>query len=230
MTAVAVLNRKGGVGKTTTAIGIGELVARLRPELRPVVIDLDGKGDDGQGDASTWADLARADNDPLAIEVVEPPPTITAVRLPGWVRSEYEGRFIVLDCPPAAGGSPEQEAAAEVVSERAGVVLVPTSAEMIDAVSTAATLAGISASVRVAVLLVKIESGTIRARSIREELSELIEGSDDAAGLGIDAQVLESEVPKRAELAREILAPLGPTSLLLNLYKPVHDEVMELVG
>lgn len=227
--AIAVVNRKGGVGKTTTTVGIGEVAARVRPDLRPVVIDLDGQGEDGQGDATTWGELATAGGDSLAVEIVEPPPAITAVRLPGWVRAQYPDRLVILDCPPAAGGSPEQEAAVEVVAERGGVVVVPTSPEMIDAVSTAATLAGLSAAVPVGVLLVKTEAGTIRTRAIRGELAELINGSDEAPPLGIDARVLDAEVPKRAELAREILGPLDPTSLLLNLYKPVFDEVAEML-
>ncbi len=223
--AWTICNRKGGVAKTTTTVALGELIGRIRPDLRPVVIDLDSQGDDGTGDATTWAALAEAAGDPLIVPVVEPPETITPVRLPGWVRAEYSDRLVLIDCPPAAGGSPEQEAAVEIVAERGGVVVIPTSPEVIDAVSTAATLRGVTAPVDAAVLLVKTEANTIRTNAIRSELTEVL--NDTEQPLDMRARILDANVPKRAEVAREILAPIAPTSLLLNLYKPVVDELLE---
>ena len=223
MTAIAVLNRKGGVGKTTTAIALGELAARIEGPAGVTVVDLDP-----QGDASTWADLADSDGDPLAVSVVQPDDDVTAVRLPGWIRREQPtDRLVILDCPP--GGIAEQEAAAEIVAERGGLVIVPTTADPADATSTATTLLSIAADAKVAVLLVRMESGTIRAREIRPELEQLLAGDDENDGLDLDALVMASEVPRRAEISREAMAPITSTSLLLNAYKPVYDEIRELI-
>ena len=128
---VAVVNQKGGVGKTTTAINLGATLAAY--ERRTVLLDLDpqsncssGLGFDGNGvgpttydvllgEATTTEALQRSEFPHLAVIPATPDLAGAEVELVGRVGREFrlrdalsaggleEYHFGLIDCPPSLG-------------------------------------------------------------------------------------------------------------------------------
>ena len=91
---VAIVNLKGGVGKTTSAIALATAASRQGLEVR--VLDADP-----QGSATMWADLAEEAGEPLPFEV-GPANVTTVKRLPKRVASD---EWVFIDCPPNGNAS-----------------------------------------------------------------------------------------------------------------------------
>lgn len=125
---LAVVNNKGGVGKTTTCVNVGAALAS--PKRRVLLVDLDG-----QASASLWCGIARADLKPSSATcLLDHYPVTKAIRHTSTsnlhlitastelanvdlalrdvsgreltlrralqqVRGRYE--FVILDCPPS---------------------------------------------------------------------------------------------------------------------------------
>ncbi|HSL17779.1 MAG TPA: ParA family protein [Methylomirabilota bacterium] len=126
---VAVVNQKGGVGKTTTAINLGATLAAY--ERRTLLVDLDpqgncttGLGQDVAADAATTYDvltgrvaIAEAVRDTefphLAVVPATPDLAGAEVELVGMVGREFRlreamaglagFRYVLVDCPPSLG-------------------------------------------------------------------------------------------------------------------------------
>lgn len=106
---IGIVNVKGGVGKTTSAIYLGTAFAQMGKDV--VVIDMDH-----QGSASDWADRASDSGTPLPFPVE----ISNAKRLDRYVKSINPETIIILDTPP---GDPQNIDAAINVAD---FVLVPT--------------------------------------------------------------------------------------------------------
>lgn len=112
---IGIINAKGGVGKTTTAIYLGRaFVAEGKPVT---VIDLDQ-----QGSASRWADLAEAANDPLPFPVE----VSNVGRLGRTIERAGQDAVTILDTPP--GDTRSIDAAIKV----ADFVIIPTQTSLIE--------------------------------------------------------------------------------------------------
>ena len=126
---VAVVNQKGGVGKTTTAINLGAALAAY--ERRTLLVDLDPQGnctsglggEPGEGEPTTYELLTGAHAIEAAARPTEFPhlslvpatPDLAGaeVELVGMVGREFrlrealegvgEGHFALIDCPPSLG-------------------------------------------------------------------------------------------------------------------------------
>lgn len=126
---VAVVNQKGGVGKTTTVINLGAALAAY--ERRTLLIDLDPQGNCtaglgvqvDAGAATTYEvltgqvqlrDAVRATEFPhLSLLPATPELAGAEVELVGMVGREFrlrealdgfdDGRFVLVDCPPSLG-------------------------------------------------------------------------------------------------------------------------------
>jgi chromosome partitioning protein len=126
---VAVVNQKGGVGKTTTAINLGAALAAY--ERKTLLVDLDPQGnctaglgvEVGASAATTYqlltgertmTDVVRATEFPhLSLVPATPDLAGAEVELVGMVGREFRlrealdgystGHFIIIDCPPSLG-------------------------------------------------------------------------------------------------------------------------------
>ncbi len=126
---VAVVNQKGGVGKTTTAINLGAALAAY--ERRTLLVDLDPQGnctaglgvEPGTNAATTYeiltgervmADVVKPTEFPhLSLVPATPDLAGAEVELVGMVGREFrlrealddfsDGHFIIIDCPPSLG-------------------------------------------------------------------------------------------------------------------------------
>lgn len=150
---VAVVNIKGGVGKTTTAIALATLAARAG--LDTVVLDADE-----QSSASLWAWNAEQDGRPLPFPVESA--NITTLRRLG----HDDGRFVVIDTPPTGKVTDEAKDVADFV-------IVPTSPNSIDLQQTSAVSDNLEESGKpYAVLIVRAEPHTIALKSAQEYFRE----------------------------------------------------------
>jgi len=126
---VAVVNQKGGVGKTTTAISLGAALAAY--ERRTLLVDLDPQGNCTAGlgvevaaGAATTYDVLTGQEELQAVvrptefphlSLVPATPDLAGaeVELVGMVGREFRlrealdgfdrGRFVLVDCPPSLG-------------------------------------------------------------------------------------------------------------------------------
>jgi chromosome partitioning protein len=112
---VTVLNLKGGVGKTTTAVGLAEAMSL---GARTLLVDADS-----MGSAFRWSQLAAQAEQPLHSDVVPMPAADLPRRMRG-ISGGYTG--VVIDSPPPGVRALEIAAAAV---ETADLVLIPTPPE-----------------------------------------------------------------------------------------------------
>lgn len=103
---IAVLNQKGGTGKTTLALNLAAGLARRAPTA---VADADP-----QRSISQWIGMSEEVNALPRVTQVDVDPAATLVRL----KRDY--RHVVVDCPPAVKGP-----IIEAVMGAADVVLIP---------------------------------------------------------------------------------------------------------
>jgi chromosome partitioning protein len=118
-TVIAVVNLKGGVGKTTTSVHLAAIASRDQPT---VLID-----SDPQGSAAEWTDDLQLSN----LELIEAP---SARTLRSALARVGDRLVVVVDTPP---GQPEIAMAA---LEAADVVVIPTRAGVLEIQRVALTL------------------------------------------------------------------------------------------
>jgi chromosome partitioning protein len=115
MLAVTCLNLKGGCGKTTTAVGLAEVMSL---GAKTLLVDADG-----MGSALRWSQLAARSGQPLRADVVPMPAADLPRRIRGIIGA-YAG--LVVDAPPPG---PDALTIARAAVESADLVIVPTAPE-----------------------------------------------------------------------------------------------------
>ena len=149
---IAVVNLKGGVGKTISSIALATAASRDGVKVR--VIDTDP-----QGSATTWAAEAEDAGEPLPFPVV-PGNVATVSRLCD------DEELTIIDLPPSGDIT-------DAAVDAAGFVVVPTSASPADRDKTFKTVASLEAAgVPHAVLVVRTSERTVAAHLLARELDE----------------------------------------------------------
>lgn len=209
MKVLAVVNAKGGVGKTTSAIALAQILAS---EHGPTtLVDLDP-----QGSATSWAQQASDDGRPLAVRLVQLGSEHRPAALPRLAREAAEGsEWLVVDTSPA--DLDRADAAIELVAAVGGVVVVPTKTSGLDLPRAVVTVQDVGERAKAVVLLTMTRSGTVRLRDAREALIEY------------GCSVLSAEAPLRESLAAAAEGESQPMAELVAAYKAVAEELTEVV-
>jgi chromosome partitioning protein len=153
---VAVVNLKGGVAKTTTAIAIATAAARAGAPAR--VLDADP-----QGSASLWAELAEAAGDALPFDVE--PANVTTVNRLARVRPAA-GEWAVIDCPPSGK-------VADAAIMACDFAIIPTTPSAIDLQQSYATAHTLEANDKpYALLVVRADRRTLSFRATQQAIAE----------------------------------------------------------
>lgn len=164
---VSIINLKGGVGKTTSAMALAE--AASRAGMRAVVLDCDP-----QASASTWDALVADEGGELPFEVR--PGNVAILRR----LRDAEGTVTLIDCPPTGNVTDEAMLAADIV-------VVPSNPASADIQKTWDTVDALERNGKpYGVLLTKVNSQT---RSYRATVGALEERGTSV----FDAQVPQRE-------------------------------------
>ena len=153
---IALVNQKGGVGKSTSAVYLAAGLARYG---RTLLVD-----SDPQQTALTWSELA-GDGFPPVVSL----PTRDLRRRLRELGEDYE--HVVIDCPP---GNPAISRSAALA---ANFIIIPTSPTLVDLDRLRPTLELLAEveeqqPFQVRVLLTRVRAGTVSVRTARELLAD----------------------------------------------------------
>lgn len=161
---IAVVNQKGGAGKTTLAMQLAGTLARR--EVKLMVVDADA-----QGTATRWAASAPDD-------LPFPAPVIGLSAAGGKVHREVakfidDYQLIVVDCPPAVDSPIPQSAL--LIADLALVPVIPSPPDLWAAVGIRhliESMAGINQSLKSRLVINDLEPRTSLAREVLDILPE----------------------------------------------------------
>lgn len=200
---LAVLNLKGGTGKTTSSVFLAAALRRLGE--RPLLVDADP-----QGSALAWS--ALVEDWPIAT-IGLPQPVLH--RQLGQLSRGYA--HVIVDCPP------QHEAIVRSALLAADQVLLPMAPSMMDLDRLRPTL-GLLADVAPQnepafhALLTRVRPRTSMSAAARKWLTDL------------EVPVLDAEIPLRETFARALgeLPPAGTAydSVLAELLKSVPTDLL----
>lgn len=149
---IAIVNSKGGVGKTTSAVYLATAAARDGQTVELWDADV-------QGSAYEWALQAEEEGRPLEFPVL--PATLPRLR-----RGAPAGEWVIIDTPP--GHQELMQAAVET----ADLVLVPIDPSVMGWQRAQATLDGVAHGKPAAVLVCMTDSRESLTRATTEMLKE----------------------------------------------------------
>lgn len=127
MKTIAVVNGKGGVGKTTIAVNLADALAAKNPVA---IIDADS-----QGSARRWAELSATES--LTVHPLEWPSDLRRLRnLRDQIGRRPRNTLVIVDCPPSL-----EDPATRAVGSVADLVLIPVLPSPLDLWAAEAAIA-----------------------------------------------------------------------------------------
>ncbi|ACB53468.1 unknown [Crocosphaera subtropica ATCC 51142] len=159
-TIIAIINGKGGVGKTTTAVNVAAILAETQDVL---LVDADP-----QGSASWWTQRAKEGMDFDLTEENNP-------KILQKLRQVEEYDLIVVDTPPAL----RSEALKSVIT-CADYIILPTPPAAMD-------LTALIETVKTAVMPLKVAHRVLLTKVDSRSLKETLEAQNTLLELGIPA-------------------------------------------
>lgn len=192
---VSVLNLKGGVGKTTTAIALASAAVNLGEKAR--LIDADT-----QSSASEWSYLAKEENDlPLPFDV-EPGNQSNISRL-----KNDTDEWVFIDCPPTGK-------IADVAVEKSDFVIVPMTPSEIDMRQTWATIQTLTtATKQYAVLVVRVNKRTLTFRAVIDALESE------------DVSYFNTAIPQREDIKNNFGYPFEKLYGYEDVFKELKEAI-----
>lgn len=176
MKTLAIVNRKGGVGKTTIAVNLASILGRRIPA---VLVDADP-----QGSADGWL------VDSEALPVVHAPDMASLEKILSAVNRDERGLFVV-DCPPLDPG------VSAFVMRSADLVLIPVVPSPLDIRAAAPLLEALAENKAPALLVlnnVKLRTTALRlAKDVLEDF-----------GVPIARTMLASRITHAEAAARQL--------------------------
>lgn len=147
---IGIINAKGGVGKTTSAMYLATVLASKGVEVWDA---------DPQGSASEWALRAEENDDAVPFEVI-------SVNRPQIKKRATKQPITFIDSPPL------DEATLNSIAERADAVIIPTAPNGADVERLFSTRESLPAGQSAIVLLTDADPRTVLYRELTELLDQ----------------------------------------------------------
>ncbi len=202
---ISIVNRKGSVGKTTTAINLG--VALMEAKQKVALLDLDS-----QGDLTEYAECLKG-----AL----------------WIQSSDEARllprgtFVLIDCPPRLEEENAEAKAALAAVALSDIALIPTPPERLGVRGLGRmqdTIESLNRAVqrdlKIQVLVTLYQARIARHREYRDEIKQEFEGHVCATIVPRATAILEALEEESSVLQ------YAPKSAAAGVYRRLAKEVI----
>lgn len=208
---IAVINQKGGVGKTTTSVNLGAALAEAGHKV--LLLDLDM-----QRDLSSHHALRAGGGQ---VPIISATPTELADTLKQQ-RKEHRYEFVLIDCPPALG---TEASAALLICDWA---LVPVAPEFLAVRGLSRLLATVNAArranprLRARSLITMVDARSKTVPTYLEALRALHQCP------ALETTIGRSVLFERASAAGQSILQLAPRSTGASAYRALAAEVLAL--
>lgn len=236
---IAVVNQKGGIGKTTTAFNLAAALARKRKEV--LLIDLDG-----QGNLSFYAlpeYLGASKQEKSIVDVVENgadfedvieraeegldiiPASIRLVELENKIANFNFGAvahydYVFLDCPPNVGG------VTVAAMKAADAILIPTTTDAFSYTSVEACIeSALTLEKKVqGIVIIRTNERNVINRDLKQDFISLANNK----GVKLyESTIRDSIAIRESQVARENIFSYAPNSAVAEDFEKFAEEFLE---